>query len=186
MLREAAQALVVMAATLALGGLGTWLAPEPAAADYPMACMSESEQDEQGRVRLWLVDGFNVLHVGVLQGRDRRGWWKRERREELLERVKGFRAEHDGADVLVVFDGKHPPEPAHEADVPVVFAPSADEWLVRAVRDAERAESIAVVTADRRLADRVRRRGASVVAPRSFISRCGVPATSAAEGGSGA
>jgi hypothetical protein len=125
MLREAAQALVVMAATLALGGLGTWLAPEPAAADYPMACMSESEQDEQGRVRLWLVDGFNVLHVGVLQGRDRRGWWKRERREELLERVKGFRAEHDGADVLVVFDGKHPPEPAHEADVPVVFAPSA-------------------------------------------------------------
>jgi predicted RNA-binding protein with PIN domain len=123
-------------------------------------------------LRLWLVDGFNVLHVGVLRGRDRSDWWKRERREELLARAERFQSEHREADVLVVFDGAHPPETPHEGEVSVVFAPSADDWLVSTVREAERAESIAVVTADRRLADRVRRRGATVVAPRSFIARC--------------
>ena len=135
--------------------------------------MGDSERSvEPEGVRLWLVDGFNVLHVGMLQGRDRSDWWKRERREELLARVESFRSGHREADVLVVFDGAHPPETPHEGAVSVVFAPSADDWLLSAVREAERAESIAVVTADRRLADRVRRRGGTVMTPRSFIARC--------------
>jgi predicted RNA-binding protein with PIN domain len=134
--------------------------------------MGHSENVDPEGLRLWLVDGFNVLHVGMLQGRDRSDWWKRERREELLARVERFQSEHREADVLVVFDGAHPPDTPHESKVSIVFAPSADDWLVRAVREAEHAESIAVVTADRRLADRVRRRGATVVPPRSFISRC--------------
>lgn len=172
-LMEAVQTVAVVGAALLLGALGVWLTPERAEAHYPGGRMTPSESSlaPEG-VRLWLVDGFNVLHVGMLRGRDRTEWWKRERRQELLARAERFQSGHREADVLVVFDGAHPPEAPHDGDVSVVFAPSADEWLVGAVRGAERAESIAVVTADRRLADRVRRRGASVVAPRSFISAC--------------
>ena len=126
-------------------------------------------------IRLWLVDGFNVLHVGLLAGRERSDWWRRERRAELLARVERFGPRRKDAEVWVVFDGAHPPEPdeAGGNGVGVVFAPCADEWLISRVRESACAESVAVVTADRRLAARARRRGATVVSPRSFISRCG-------------
>jgi hypothetical protein len=62
-----------------------------------------------------------------------------------------------------------------ESDAPGphrVFAPSADDWLLARVRAAENPGRIAVVTADRRLAERARRRGARVVGPGEFLRRC--------------
>ena len=103
----------------------------------------------------FLVDGFNVLHAGVLRGNDRRGWWREEMRGRLLERVASF---EDG-----------------EAELFVVFAPSADAWLLAAVGDAEDPARVVIVTADRQLADRARHRGAQVVAPRAFLARCSAP-----------
>ena len=55
----------------------------------------------------------------------------------------------------------------------VVFAPSADDWLLAAVRDGGRPGAVVVVTADRQLADTARHRGARVVSPRAFLARCG-------------
>ncbi len=52
--------------------------------------------------RIWLVDGYNVLHAAVLGGRDRSQWWTGSRRRELLERVSGFDVD---AEVWIVFDG---------------------------------------------------------------------------------
>ena len=123
----------------------------------------------------WLIDGFNVLHVGVLGGEPRTEWWRSAQRERLLERVRCF--EPAGARVIVVFDGRHPPAPAEDGTdrVEVVFAPSADEWLVARVRDAQDPAGLAVVTADRRLSSRVERRGARVVAPGTFLAHCGAP-----------
>jgi len=82
----------------------------------------------------------------------------------------------------VVFDGpsagkvgSEPPEPASEEGIPrprVVFAASADEWMLAALRAAPDPTRIAVVTADRQLADRARHRGARVVRPREFAARC--------------
>jgi predicted RNA-binding protein with PIN domain len=120
----------------------------------------------------WLVDGFNVLHAGVLRGNDRRGWWREEARARLLARVAGF--EDAAADVWVVFDGPGPGGEAERASERprVVFAPSADEWLLGAVREAPEPARIVVVTADRQLADRARHRGARVVSPRAFLARC--------------
>ena len=131
---------------------------------YTPAPMSDSR---------WLVDGFNVLHAGVLRGSDRRGWWREEVRARLLERVACF--EDAAAELWVVFDG---PGPAGDAELSsvrprVVFAPSADDWLLAAVRDTEDPASIVVVTADRQLADRARHRGARVMSPRAFLARCG-------------
>ena len=62
---------------------------------------------------LWLVDGFNVLHAGLLAGRERGRWWNASQRERLLEVVAGF--DDRGAEIVVVFDGRRPlpevPEP---------------------------------------------------------------------------
>ncbi len=133
--------------------------------------------------RIWLVDGFNVLHVALLGGRERREWWTQPSRQELLDRAAHFDALHGGADagaeVWVVFDG---PRPADDANDPVagsetlrlrqVFAPCADAWLLDRLRKTDRPEGVVIVTADRRLAARVRSRGARVVPPGEFLRRC--------------
>lgn len=127
-----------------------------------------SDFDPSREPRTWLVDGFNVLHVGVLRGRVRGEWWRQTSRERLLSRTAGF--DDPSAEVWVVFDGPHPPSEC--SGERVVFARSADEWLLRRVREAEAPDQVAVVTADRRLADRVRARGARVIAPGEFLRRC--------------
>jgi predicted RNA-binding protein with PIN domain len=161
----------VVAGVLAFGlfwaGAGARLA---GAAAYPPAA-SRAEDGERD-VR-WLVDGFNVLHAGVLRGNDRKGWWREEMRARLLARVAAF--DDEAAELWVVFDGRGPLADAElrSARPRVVFAPSADEWLLAEVRGAEDPSQLVVVTADRQLADRARHRGAQVVSPRAFLARCG-------------
>jgi predicted RNA-binding protein with PIN domain len=121
--------------------------------------------------RIWLVDGFNVVQVGLLGGRERDHWWREPRRAELLARAASFDARDD--ELWVVFDG-HRDDGAGPAGrrLHPVFAPSADEWLVARVVAEPDPGRVSVVTADRRLAARVRRRGASVVSPAEFLRRC--------------
>ena len=121
--------------------------------------------------RTWLVDGYNVLHAGVLEGRERGGWWKAPARERLLRLLAAF----DGSDdpLWVVFDGSEPDAGPESPDGPrVVFAPSADEWLVRRVKQSPDPSHLVVVTGDRRLGDRIRHHGATVVSPGEFLARC--------------
>ena len=156
----------VVAAFLAFGLLcqagAASLRPEPAPTYSP--AVSEPAP------RIWLVDGYNAICTGLLGGRDREGWWRHERRAELLERLGRF--EDREAELWVVFDGPRPagePE-ATEGRVRTVYAPSADAWLVEQVRARE--EPVAVVTGDRQVADRARHRGAHVVAPSALLGRC--------------
>ena len=120
----------------------------------------------------WLVDAFNVLHTTLLGGRDRAEWWTEPRRAELVARAADF--EDENAEVWLVFDGPRPL--AENADrgpgVRQVFAQSADAWVLERVRSSDAPERIAVVTSDRRLAARARRRGARLVAPADFLARC--------------
>lgn len=126
--------------------------------------------------RLWLVDGYNVLHAVLLGPSGREGaWWSEPAREGLLARAE--RLDDPAAEIWVVFDGPRP-EASPEATAPGarvrrVFAASADEWLVARVRESPQPDRIAVVTADRSVADRARHRGARVVAPAEFLARCG-------------
>jgi hypothetical protein len=148
--------------------------PPPA---YPRATV-DAPNDEPST---WLLDGFNVLHAGPLGGRDRTDWWTAPRRSELLEIAGNF--DDPRAEVWVVFDGPHP-QPAEAADgnerdgderpgrLRSIFARSADEWLLARVRAAEDPGRIAVVTADRKVADLARHRGARVYSPREFLDRC--------------
>lgn len=129
--------------------------------------------------RVWLVDGYNVLHAGVLRGRDRREWWSAATQQRLVDVAESF--DDPAAEIWVVFDDARPgrsercrdPEPPSR--VRVAWAPSADDWLVARVRRAERPEDLAVVTADRQVQGRSRHRGAQVVSPLAFLARCQRP-----------
>jgi len=167
-LRGAAEALTVTAIFL-LGGLASaaWLSPPgpPLSSPAEPALYLPGVEPDPPTPTLWLVDGYNTIGVGLLAGRSREGWWTSNHRRELLRRASGF--EEDGAEIWVVFDGAKPSQDAGAGRVREVFAPDADAWLLRRVE-----AGAAVVTADRRLAERVRRRGARVVSPGDFLARC--------------
>jgi hypothetical protein len=137
----------------------------------------------------------------MFPNRERGKWWVEEHRERLIARVCGFAGQ--AREIWIAFDGDREAEPdarklRTSASVPVylVFAPSADDWLVKRVRSyretqlaelAELAESsgsagsasspgmavaVAVVTRDRRVAGRARHAGAEVVTPAGFLDLC--------------
>ena len=187
LLRGALEALLVPLAFVALG-LAWWpmgpIGAFPTAPSYAgvasilethgTASMDAEEPTSGASETLeeWLVDGFNVVQVGLLRDRDREGWWSRARREELMARAERFARPR--AATWVVFDG---PEEGIRSEASgrlhEVYAASADEWLVARVRAAEEPSRIVVVTADRRLANRVRHHGGRVVAPAEFLRECG-------------
>ena len=177
LLHEIGSTLGVIAAfvVLALGssvGL-RWLGVEAPTNPYLESSVSDSTTPADLRPTLWLVDGFNVLHVVLLHGESRKAWWQSKGRERVVELARGFDA--PDAEVVVVFDGSQPPPADETCDATgprVIFAAPADDWLLTAVRSAPDPARVAVVTADRRLAARARHRGAQVVAPGTFAQRC--------------
>ena len=60
----------------------------------------------------WLVDGYNVLHSGLLQDHERRLWWTESHRLRLLARIAGF--DDPRAVIRVVFDGGRGSQPEPE------------------------------------------------------------------------
>jgi hypothetical protein len=166
----ALEALCVPAAFALLGlGWAEFVVRAPDAVGlYPSASVEPRAADDPS---LWLVDGFNVVQRGLLGGREREAWWTAPRRAELLERAAAF--ENEDAEIWVVFDGPRVAEEIDGAGGPrQIFAPSADDWLLAKIRAAADPARVAVVTADRRLAARARRRGARVVPPGDFLRRC--------------
>jgi predicted RNA-binding protein with PIN domain len=167
--RGAAEALGIVALFVGVGLAGAALGGAP----YPSGAMSDEVDEAPGPEgpRLWLVDGFNVLHAAVLKGRDRREWWRGPARARVLDLASGL--PDADAEVWVVFDGEDPDEAAElPPRVRQVFAPSADDWLVRRVKETPRGAPVSVVTADRELAARARHHGAEIVSPRAFAERC--------------
>jgi hypothetical protein len=176
--RGAIESLLVISGFVGVGLAWAGVEGRDAArADYPAASMQESAPP-----RVWLVDGFNVLHAGVLRGRDRAEWWSAPRRQQLVAIAERF--DDPAAEIWIVFDARdpQPPEAEPEGRVRQVFARSADDWLVARVRACEEPGCLAVVTADRAVAGRARHRGAQVVAPRRFLARCGQPAGGGSSG----
>ena len=81
---EAAEALAIVALFVGVGLGGAALA----GGAYPAEAMDE----ETSEARLWLVDGFNVLHAAVLTGRDRKEWWRGPARSRVREQAGGVPA----------------------------------------------------------------------------------------------
>ena len=171
--REAGAALGVVAGFLALGLVARPLLLAAGAGADPGARRTYPAPMEQPAPHpsLWLVDGFNVLCATLLGGRDRAEWWTAARRAEVLALAERF--EEPEAEIWVVFDGARDPGERPGRRVRRVFAPSADDWLIEQVEARGASASLTVVTADRRVVDRARRRGARVVSPGEFLARCG-------------
>jgi predicted RNA-binding protein with PIN domain len=118
------------------------------------------------------IDGMNLI------GSRPDGWWKDPDRamRRLIEDLDRY-ATITGQDVTVVFD-RAPSDvsPGIHGAVTVVFAPlrgrdAADHEIVRIVAEDPSPHSINVVTSDRRLIERVRQVGATVMSSMSFRHR---------------
>jgi len=169
MARGMGEATLVIALFVGLGlGGAEWLRTAGPAPRYPGAVPVGSPRP------LVLVDGFNVLHAAVLQGRDRAEWWTSPRRTEVLDLAAAYGDPDAGeAEVVVVFDGEKPAEEEEApGDVRQVFAPSADAWLLERVKQCDPGDRVVVVTADRALAGRAQNRGARILSPHEFVRRC--------------
>ncbi|MGE0684941.1 MAG: NYN domain-containing protein [Candidatus Binatia bacterium] len=126
---------------------------------------------------LLIIDGFNVLHAGVLTGRDRAGWWQEAAQQRLIERVEEFANPAD-MELWVVFDRRPDKEgratnvTSTDSRIRVNYAPSADDWIVEQVALLSGHRAVTVVTADRPLRERVRRVGGELCSPRQFLADC--------------
>jgi hypothetical protein len=154
--------------------------------DEPQPVPSPPTQaaDELPAVDLWLLDGFNVLHAVLLGGQDRGRFWDEANRGRLIQRLASGLAGRPP--IVLVFDGGRPVEggEAHPAPgIELVFAPSADDWIVKRARLAQRAEKeraqqgpgppaerVGVVSNDRKVVGRCRHAGALVVSPAAFMA----------------
>jgi predicted RNA-binding protein with PIN domain len=127
---------------------------------------------------LLIIDGFNVLHAGILTGRDRANWWRAEIQRRLVARVEQF-SQTQAAELWIVFDrraDRHSETEDVDSDDPrihVFYAPSADDWIVSKVESWSTQRTITVVTADRLLRERVRRAGGMLFSPMQFLATCG-------------
>ena len=146
-------------------------AVDPAPSAYSSAVVAQDPASPRIRPSVWLVDGFNLLHAAVLRSGDsRKDWWKSGNRDRVLELARRF--DDREAELVIVFDGSELPSDPVDGGPRVVFAAPADDWLLAEVKASPNPHRVAVVTADRRLADRLRDRGAQVVSPSAFAARC--------------
>jgi predicted RNA-binding protein with PIN domain len=117
-------------------------------------------------VARYVVDGMNVI------GSRPDGWW-RDRTAAVRRMVAELAAWRDrtGDSVLIVFDGRPPPDLDPLPGLEVAFAPGADDEIVRRVAEDPDPASLTVVTSDTDLAARVQAHGAEVVGSGGFRRR---------------
>jgi predicted RNA-binding protein with PIN domain len=126
---------------------------------------------------LLIIDGFNVLHAGVLTGRDRAKWWQPTMQRRLVERVESC-TDITYTNLWIIFDRRADTQAEYEdvtsydPRIRVFYAPSADEWIVAQVDELAGQRAVTVVTADRLLRERVRRAGGLLSSPMHFLASC--------------
>jgi predicted RNA-binding protein with PIN domain len=118
----------------------------------------------------WLVDAMNVI------GTRPDGWWRDRHGAmvQLVDRLERWAAA-EGEDVIVVFE-RPPSPPITSTVIEIAHAPkpranSADDEIVRRLREAPDAGAFVVVTSDRELAGQASALGAAVHAAAGFRRR---------------
>jgi predicted RNA-binding protein with PIN domain len=118
----------------------------------------------------WMVDGMNVI------GTRPDGWWK-DRHSAMVRLVDELErwVASEGDDVTVVFE--QPPRPPIKSPIVEVAHArrpgpnSADNEIVRRLRDDDAPTDVRVVTSDHALADQARFLGATVESSDAFRRR---------------
>jgi predicted RNA-binding protein with PIN domain len=118
----------------------------------------------------WMVDAMNVI------GTRPDNWWKDRHGAmvRLVDQLERWVA-RSGGDVTVVFESR-PRPPISSPLIDIAFAPrpgpnSADDEIVRLLREDEHPEEVRVVTSDHALADQARFAGATIEPAESFRRR---------------
>ena len=131
----------------------------------------------------WLVDGMNL--IGSRPDR----WWNDPDRavRRLVQELDRYAAA-TGEDVTVVFDRRPPDvQPGRHGAAVVAFASragrnAADDEIVRVLAEDPAPQLFAVVTSDRRLAERARLLGATVTSSAGFRRRLDAAAGTPTDG----
>lgn len=131
-----------------------------------------------------LIDGFNLLHAVILQGRERAQWWSKENQSQVLQLVARFQpspelgyASTDRPRLCVVFDASEASEHRmtdRSLDAGLVafeYAAHADDWIVSRAEGLRETPPL-IVSADRALLDRAGRWGAGRLSPWIFAKMC--------------
>lgn len=127
---------------------------------------------------LLIIDGFNVLHAAVLVGRDRARWWQPAAQRRLVERVEQLN--HSYPSMWIVFDRRPSTNEvlenvaSNDSRIRIVYAPSADDWIVQEVERLTPQHLVTVVTADRPLRERVRQVGGTLLSPLALFSTASI------------
>ena len=127
---------------------------------------------------LLIIDGFNVLHAGVLTGRDRANWWHASMQRRLVECVESC-TDSAYTNIWIIFDRRTDTHTEYEdvtsndRRISVFYAPSADDWIVTQVSELTGQRAVTVVTADRLLRERVQQAGGILCSPTQFLATCG-------------
>ncbi|MCP4548269.1 MAG: NYN domain-containing protein [bacterium] len=118
---------------------------------------------------LW-IDGFNVIHqlpdlVDLLASEPQ------EARRRFL-RMLASPASRSSERWFVIFDGPRPGRDFAPGPIEIVYAPSADAWIVEELRDHPNARLITVVSSDvKDIGRSARQLGAIVISAQDFIGR---------------
>jgi len=107
----------------------------------------------------YLVDGYNVIFSTDLKNAS-----LNDAIEKLTSLVQGLSGQ-----VILVFDGREGIDAPHKPWVYFTKGISADEFIVKKVREFQDPHSVKVVTRDRQIISRVKSLGAKVVDPQDFL-----------------
>ena len=109
---------------------------DPSGAPYSSRRRGASEPKRSLHPSIWLVDGFNVLHAAVLRsGRLAfEDWWKGRNRDRVVDLARGLRWRSGRRRRRSCSTAARSRRSRSRAGRSVVFAASADEWLLAAVR----------------------------------------------------
>jgi predicted RNA-binding protein with PIN domain len=113
--------------------------------------------------RLWIVDGYNLLHACLLPEGKRSRWWSSLHQQRVCAVLERFALRHP---VWVVFDASVPRVSERlTGSLVVKHAVDADEFIVSTVATLVHERALSVVSADRSLCDRCTALGAERLSP---------------------
>jgi predicted RNA-binding protein with PIN domain len=115
------------------------------------------------------VDAFNVIHL-IPEIVELLGEYPEEARERFLRMLLPLAA--SGGEIwTVVFDGPRGGRQLGPGPIEVVFAPSADSWIVSHLRSHPQPSSVTVVSSDEKdICRSARQLGARVISSREFVA----------------
>ena len=117
-----------------------------------------------------IVDGYNLLFHSLWQTQ---GYTLEQKREHLIKEIAKYRSRYLKSRIIIVFDGQSNIGPYNQHDfrhqIEIIYAVCSGKADEKIISLAENLTGVQVVTADREIIRKVRRRRALTTSPEQFI-----------------